>query len=129
MGHRTQRSTCYLIVYFKYFVTYLNTGVSRGQWKITAAAIVWGHLIYLLREVQITVIMFYNTAEYDVFAFQCFARIYVNYYNNVTHWYTSPFISSKNQPTHPPMKMTKISRKSWRKKLLTVRPVIILFHI
>lgn len=39
MGHRTQRSTCYLIVYFKYFVTYLNTGVSRGQWKITAAAI------------------------------------------------------------------------------------------
>lgn len=49
MGHRTQRSTCYLIVYFKYFVTYLNTGVSRGQWKITAAAIVRGHLIYLLR--------------------------------------------------------------------------------
>lgn len=69
MGHRTQRSTCYLIVYFKYFVTYLNTGVSRGQWKITAAAIVRGHLIYLLREVQITVIMFYNTAEYDVLHF------------------------------------------------------------
>lgn len=57
MGHGTQRSTCNLIVYFKYFVTYLNTGVSRGQWKITAAAIVRGHLIYLPREVQITVIM------------------------------------------------------------------------
>lgn len=128
MGHRTQRSTCYLIVYFKYFVTYLNTGVSRGQWKITAAAIVRGNLIYLLREVQITVIMLQHSWVWCL-CISMFCKDLCNYYNNVTHWYTSPFISSKNQPTHPPMKMTKKSRKSWRKKLLTVRPVIILFHI
>lgn len=73
--------------------------------------------------------------EYDVFAFQCFERICMNYYNNVKHWYTSRFIykfnksDKKKQPTHPPVKMTKKSRKSWRKKLLTVRTIIILFHI
>lgn len=58
--------------------------------------------------------------EYDVFAFQCFERICMNYYNNVKHWYTSPFIykfnkSDKKNSQHTPQwrwpKISKILKK------------------